>query len=55
MIEIDPAYYRPTEVEYLLGDASKAREELGWTPKVDFPQLVKMMVQHDLQEVRSAR
>jgi GDPmannose 4,6-dehydratase len=54
VIQIDPAYYRPTEVDYLLGDASKARDELGWAPKVDFPQLVKMMVQHDLQAVDSA-
>jgi GDPmannose 4,6-dehydratase len=45
----DPKYFRPAEVDYLIGDASKAREKLGWKPEVDFPSLVKMMVQHDLQ------
>jgi GDPmannose 4,6-dehydratase len=44
----DPKFYRPAEVDYLIGDASKAREKLGWKPEVDFPSLVKMMVQHDL-------
>ena len=47
-VEIDPWYYRPTEVDYLQGDASKARKELGWEPKVGFKQLVKLMVDHDL-------
>jgi len=46
---IDPRYFRPTEVDYLLGDASKAREELGWKPRVTFKELVKMMLEHDLE------
>ena len=44
----DPKFFRPAEVDLLIGDPSKAREKLGWTPEVDFPGLVKMMVQHDL-------
>jgi GDPmannose 4,6-dehydratase len=47
----DPALLRPAEVEFLLGDASKARKELGWRPEVDFPELVAMMVDHDLQRL----
>lgn len=49
LVEVDPVYFRPTEVDLLLGDASKAREKLGWKPTVDFRQLVQMMVQHDLR------
>jgi GDPmannose 4,6-dehydratase len=45
----DPKFLRPAEVDLLIGDASKARTELGWEPEVDFPALVKMMVAHDLQ------
>lgn len=48
MIEIDPQYFRPTEVDLLLGDPSKAKAKLGWEPKVLFKDLVKMMVQADL-------
>ena len=47
-VRIDPAFLRPAEVEHLLGDASKAKAELGWTPSVDFRQLVEMMVDADL-------
>jgi GDPmannose 4,6-dehydratase len=47
-IRIDPAFLRPAEVEHLLGDASKAKAELGWAPSVDFKQLVEMMVDADL-------
>lgn len=46
-IEIDPRYFRPAEVELLLGDASKADRELGWKPKTSFKELVQMMVEHD--------
>ncbi|MGC9453969.1 MAG: GDP-mannose 4,6-dehydratase [Phycisphaerae bacterium] len=46
-VEIDPRYYRPAEVDLLLGDASKARQKLGWEPKVGFGELVRMMVSHD--------
>ncbi|MEY4362089.1 MAG: GDP-mannose 4,6-dehydratase [Actinomycetota bacterium] len=45
----DPKFFRPAEVDLLIGDASKAREKLGWVPEVGFPELVRMMVQHDLK------
>ncbi len=48
-VEIDPKYYRPTEVDVLLGDASKAKKILGWKPKVSFKQLAKMMAEADMQ------
>ena len=48
LVEVDPAYYRPTEVEVLCGDSSKAKQELGWEAKTDLAGLVKIMVQHDL-------
>ena len=48
-VRIDERYYRPAEVDHLLGDASKAREKLGWRPRVDFKGLVKMMVEADLE------
>lgn len=51
LVEIDERYYRPTEVDFLLGDASKARDRLGWTPKVPFPALVQEMVEADLLTV----
>lgn len=50
-VELHPDYFRPTEVELLQGDASKARKELGWKPKVDLDQLVKMMVKADLEAI----
>ena len=50
LVRIDPKYFRPTEVDWLQGDASKARRELGWEPTVDFKTLVKMMVEADLKE-----
>src|SRR5437867_234104 len=53
-VRVDPALLRPAEVEHLLGDASKARAELGWTPTVDFRQLVEMMVDADLERLASA-
>jgi GDPmannose 4,6-dehydratase len=49
VVEIDPKYYRPAEVDALCGDASKAREKLGWTPTVTFKELVRIMVQSDVQ------
>jgi GDPmannose 4,6-dehydratase len=51
LIRIEPRYFRPAEVEYLLGDPSKARDELGWTPETDFNALVEMMVDADLESV----
>jgi GDPmannose 4,6-dehydratase len=50
IIEIDPVYFRPTEVDLLLGDPSKARKELGWEPNINLNQLVKMMVASDLED-----
>jgi GDPmannose 4,6-dehydratase len=49
LIEIDPRYFRPAEVDLLLGDSSKARRVLGWKPKVDLDGLVRMMVESDLR------
>jgi len=49
VVEIDPAYFRPAEVDILIGDPSKAKEKLGWEPKVKLPELVKMMVEEDLK------
>ena len=48
-VEIDPRYYRPSEVDHLRGDASKAERMLGWTPTVRFPQLVGLMVDADIE------
>jgi len=48
LIEVDPRYFRPTEVDLLLGDASKAERQLGWKPKTSFRQLVDLMVDSDL-------
>ena len=48
LVEIDPHYYRPAEVDILLGDASKAKRKLGWKPKVKFKELIKVMVNADL-------
>lgn len=49
-VEIDPRYFRPAEVEALCGDATKAREKLGWRPRVSFRELVERMVTHDLKD-----
>ena len=51
-VEIDKRYLRPTEVDFLLGDASKANRELGWQPKVEFAELVRMMVDADMELAR---
>ena len=51
-VEIDPRYLRPTEVDLLLGDATKAKEKLGWTPRTSFGELVNLMVDHDLELAR---
>jgi GDPmannose 4,6-dehydratase len=55
VVEQDPRYFRPAEVDLLLGDASKARKKLGWSPKVRFKQLVKMMVEADMQLARQEK
>jgi GDPmannose 4,6-dehydratase len=49
IISIDPRYFRPTEVETLLGDATKARQKLGWAPKITFQELVQEMVREDFK------
>lgn len=49
-VELDAKLYRPAEVDFLIGDATKARKELKWKPKVSFPELVKMMVEEDLKK-----
>ena len=54
-VETDPRYLRPTEVDALCGDSSKARARLGWKPKVSFAQLVAMMVDHDLELAQQER
>ena len=51
LVEIDPRYFRPTEVDFLLADITKAKEKLGWQPRVTFPELVKIMVDYDLKMV----
>jgi len=51
-VEIDPRYFRPSEVDSLCGDASKARTRLGWVPQTSFQQLVKIMVDADMQLAR---
>ena len=52
IVQVDPRYFRPTEVETLLGDPSKARQKLGWEPKTSFRELVKEMVQEDLKAAK---
>ncbi len=52
-VEIDPRYFRPAEVDLLLGDSTKARKKLGWQPRVSFPELVRMMVDADLELIRA--
>jgi GDPmannose 4,6-dehydratase len=54
-VEFDARYLRPTEVDHLLGDASKAKQDLDWEPTVDFQGLVKMMVDHDMDQARRER
>jgi GDPmannose 4,6-dehydratase len=49
IVRVDPRYFRPTEVETLLGDATKAKRELGWEPKISFAELVAEMVRSDLE------
>ena len=55
IIKVDPRYFRPTEVETLLGDASKARKKLGWRPKISFQQLVNEMVKEDLDNAKKIK
>jgi GDPmannose 4,6-dehydratase len=55
IIEIDPEYFRPTEVDLLIGDGSKAEKELGWKPKTKFKNLVRLMAESDLEIVKNNR
>lgn len=50
LVQVDPRYFRPTEVDLLLGDPTKARRELGWEPSISFDELVKLMVREDLKD-----
>jgi GDPmannose 4,6-dehydratase len=52
-VRVDPAFLRPAEVDHLIGDASKANRVLGWTPAVNFEQLVAMMVDADLARLKT--
>ncbi len=52
VVEVDPRYYRPTEVDLLLGDATKAKEKLGWVPKYTLDTLAKEMVEADIENFR---
>jgi GDPmannose 4,6-dehydratase len=54
-VEVDPRYFRPTEVDHLRGDSTKARTILGWNPRVEFKDLVRMMVDHDLELARQEK
>jgi len=50
VVEVDPRYFRPAEVDLLIGDSSKAREKLGWEPKVTLKELLSMMVASDMKD-----
>ncbi len=52
-VETDPRFLRPAEVDLLIGDATRARDDLGWQPEVDFATLVRMMVDADLERLRA--
>ncbi len=54
-VELDPRYLRPSEVDLLVGDASRAKEKLGWEPRVKFDELVRMMVDHDLKLAKAEK
>ena len=53
VVEIDARYFRPTDVQHLLGDPTKAKKEIGWIPKVTFKELIKIMVNADYQKQKS--
>ena len=55
LIEVDPRYFRPAEVDLLLGDSAKARQKLGWEPKYDLQTMVKEMIAKDLEEAKKAK
>jgi len=55
LVRVDPRYFRPAEVDLLLGDATKAREQLGWEPEVRFAELIRIMVEEDIKAVEEGR
>jgi GDPmannose 4,6-dehydratase len=55
IVEIDPRYFRPLEVDFLQGDASRARKKLSWEPRVTFKELVKIMVDSDIKDLEEMR
>jgi len=55
LVRVDPQFFRPAEVDILIGDASKAKEKLGWEPRTTFEELVRIMVEHDLKVVEKER
>lgn len=55
MVAVDPRYFRPTEVELLIGDPTKSKEKLGWKPKYDLPMRVEDMMKADLELFRKER
>ncbi len=55
MIEVDPRYLRPLEVEFLQGDASKAGRKLGWKPKIRFKEIARIMVDSDMKDLEGMR
>ena len=55
LVEVDPRYFRPTEVDLLIGDYSKAKEELGWEPKIKFNELVELMIAEDLKMIQKRK
>ncbi len=55
LVSVDPTYFRPTEVDLLIGDATKAKEKLGWSPTFDLKQLISEMISSDLEEARKER
>ena len=54
-VSVDPTYFRPTEVDLLIGDATKAKEKLGWSPTCDLKQLISEMISSDFEEARKDR
>ena len=51
IIRIDPRYFRPAEVDHLIGDAEKARKKLGWVPKTSLEEMIREMINHDLEKL----
>ncbi len=54
-VEVDPRYFRPAEVDYLLGDSTKIRQKLGWQPEISFDQMIERMINHDLELARQEK